>query len=155
MEGYKVVSLARMLLLFADATEKNTEATAEGGVMKILLGTPLGLIMGEVSDTVTDIRSRAYINTGKVDKCLCLLYSLILEAGSKLPSSELFYTLFINIVYKIRSGLDFEIYLLILIFIFVLFSVVIHSIIISHKGTLSSQHLFHSSLTSEVQTTAI
>ncbi|CAL1534025.1 unnamed protein product, partial [Lymnaea stagnalis] len=83
VDGYKVVGLARMLIMFADVEEQRAEENCLTGqdLMKKLERSPFGKMLAEISDLLRDIRNRAYINVSKVDNCLSLLYSLALEAG--------------------------------------------------------------------------
>ncbi|KAK6998100.1 methyltransferase TARBP1 [Biomphalaria glabrata] len=80
VDGYRVVGLARMLMLLADAEVENTLLT-EDEVKKNLLHSPLGSTLGEVSGILQDLRTRAYINTDKVKRCLSMIYSLVMEEG--------------------------------------------------------------------------
>ena len=95
MEGYRVVAIARMLILFADLAENRTfninsgdneiiqsVATEEDkSFQEAVSKSPLGKALEEITGTLSDIRTRAYVDAGRVDRSLSLLYSLLKEAS--------------------------------------------------------------------------
>ncbi|RUS72993.1 hypothetical protein EGW08_019241 [Elysia chlorotica] len=98
VEGYMVVTIARMLILFADLAETKTLTENFGDHENIesvpnelkqekkssqeaVAKSPLGRALEEIGGTLSGIRTRAYVNVGQVDWSLSLLYSLLREAG--------------------------------------------------------------------------
>ncbi|GFN97103.1 tar (hiv-1) RNA binding protein 1 [Plakobranchus ocellatus] len=99
VEGYKVVAMARMLLLYADLTEQKSQrenvknqlslqntqserAAAEKVLLETLAKSPLGITVEEICHTFAHIRTRAYIDVGRVNRSLSLFYSLLKEASA-------------------------------------------------------------------------
>ncbi|KAH9519623.1 hypothetical protein Btru_003171 [Bulinus truncatus] len=80
VDGYRVVGLARMLMLLADAEVESSQCTDEE-VKKTLINSSFGKSLSEICAALKDLSSRAYLNTGKVKRCLSLTYSLVMEAG--------------------------------------------------------------------------
>ncbi|GFR98332.1 tRNA (guanosine(18)-2'-O)-methyltransferase [Elysia marginata] len=98
VEGYRVVATARMLVLFADVAENQASTNksedldtiqtvssgsleSEKSISEAVMKSPLGRVLEEIVRTLSDIRTRAYIDVGLVDRCLSLLYSLSKEVS--------------------------------------------------------------------------
>ena len=100
-----MVATARMLVLFGDLAESraslvnsaqetnppesNQATCVEKSVLEAVVKSPLGKALEEVSGTLSDIRTRAYIDVGRVDRSLSLLYSLLKDASGTVRQTHL------------------------------------------------------------------
>ncbi|XP_012945984.2 probable methyltransferase TARBP1 [Aplysia californica] len=83
-EGYKVISIARMLILTAVVTEEKSQSensSEELSPAKAVESSPLARVLAKISESISGVRNRPYISAGLVGRCLALLHSLSKEAG--------------------------------------------------------------------------